>query len=321
MAKKKLMDDKRGNLLQLDPSKIRLIGRDTEHRSMAEHPLYTPRVHREPNERRVATIKAVGVVQPIKVRRDGDFYDCVFGRGRVIDAREANRQLAEEGRPLVMVPCTVARGTDIHMARLMVVENFGREDETPLQSAHQVQGYLDLLGSTGVVGKDMLEDAAAYFHRDVKTIRQWLALLDLDDSIQKAVENGEVTAAAVAPLAKLAREEQVAKFQEIKQTAQVNGGRITNRQTTQTVADATGEETKVAPSKRAVQALLKLPKAVLEESEIDPAFWRGVKWAIGEVKTGSIRGLTELLEEGKKRAKERRAKAKAKDADKQDTAP
>lgn len=189
----------RQDLLQFDPEDIALI-------TDVAHPLYDPRVGLPVDESMVLNIMANGVLEPIGVRRNGEkdgvpVIECVYGRQRVKAAREANKRLAKEGKQTIRVPAVIKRGGDGVLFGMLISENEGRQDDSPVDKAKKIARYLEHGRTT--------KDAAVMFCCSEQSIKDKLALLDLDKSVQKAVETGKIGATLAAhELSKLPREEQ-----------------------------------------------------------------------------------------------------------------
>ena len=192
----------RTNLLMFDPDKLVLV---TDPKS----PLYDKRVELPLNERMVLNIMYHGVKQPIVVRKNPETgeVEVVVGRQRVKNAREANRRLREQGRPVINVPGTVQGGKDGDLAATMVSENEIREDDTPLGRAEKMQ-HLLAFGKTEA-------DLAVIFGCSEQTVKASLALLECCAAVRKAVEAGKINVTHARALAKLEPDAQRAKVEEL----------------------------------------------------------------------------------------------------------
>lgn len=293
MAAKKKTEEE---LLHLDPDEIVIAGLDEDDENVLND---TDRTMKPLREEFIRNVMLMGILQPVRVRRDGPRYVAVAGRGRIRAAREANKRFVEAGSPKMKVPALLERGDDGHCVGVMIAENELRSNDGPMTKARKLKRLLDL-------GKSM-EEAALVFGVQVQTLEIWKPLLDLDEKVQEAIDAGQISANAASPLAALKRADQRAKIEEIIES----GGRVTARATRAAAASSNGQEVKAAPPKRQVMRMLALPKAKFEEAEIDAEFVRGVKWAIGELATKSVPNLTALIEEADARDREKKAKAKA----------
>lgn len=294
-------------LLQLDPNDIWISGIDDEEKDAVTYDESRDKGgSRSVPESMILNVKKFGILMPVKVRKDGDYYIAVDGRGRILAAREANKRLAEEGNPLIKVPATLERGNDDHVLGVMISANEHRQDDTPMGRARKLQKLLARGYSE--------EEAAVTFGVELQTIKTWIPLLDLDDSVQKAIDDGKISAFAATPLAVLPRKEQKAQLAELVQKVEA-GERVTARETRERAAAATGREISSAPSKRQVNRLLDLGLGVLEEGGLSEDFIKGVRWAVGDLSTKSVSGLSGLLaqadEAGRKKREKKAPKADA----------
>ena len=126
-----------------------------------------------------ASIKEVGVVEPIVVvRRDGHF-EAVAGSRRLAAAKKAG---------LKQIPARVMDLDEAKAAAIALIENLQRKDLNPLEEAN---GYAKYIALTGCQQKEL----AAKVGKAPSTIANALRLLDAAPQIQTALEKGEITAA------------------------------------------------------------------------------------------------------------------------------
>lgn len=285
---KQAIDAPRSNLFLVEPEDLTIVGLDTD--DGPEHPLYDQRVKLPLDMNMARNIAVHGVIQAINVRKDGDDVQVVEGRQRVRAAREANKILAKEGKETIRVPVKLERGQDHTMFGIMVSANEHRHDDSTIAKAHKLARYL-AMGRTE-------EEAAVMFGVTMQTIKNWTVLLDLDSKVQKAVEDGKISAHSAAGLAKLSRPEQREKLDELL-TETAKTGKKASR--TKTNASTTGE---AKISKRQIQKLLALISKDDEAVDIlSEDFIIGVRWAIGNIPTNRISGLTQLLRKAEEMAK------------------
>ena len=138
-----------------------------------------------------ASIKEVGLLQPILVRRRQDTYELIAGERRWRAARLAG---------LTHLPAVVQDGGDDEAMARGLIENIQRKELLPLEEASGLKALLDLTGSTqealakrlgmsqsGLANKLRLlklapaTRAIAAEERDVLTSRHLRALLGVDD--------------------------------------------------------------------------------------------------------------------------------------------
>ena len=165
-----------------------------------------------------ASIRELGVVQPIAVRRlANDGYEIIAGERRYRASRMAER----ERIPAVVVE----HGNHSAMA---LVENLQREDLNPLEEALGIQHLLTTEELTQ-------SKAAALLGRSDAYVSQMLALLGLDEEIKQAVlEGGVVSKSQLQELLGLDAQRQAelwemilrgATVRELRQAKQTRSGK------------------------------------------------------------------------------------------------
>jgi ParB family chromosome partitioning protein len=147
-----------------------------------------------------ASIREVGVLQPIVVRRaeDGDSFTLVAGERRWRAARMAG---------LKEIPAVVREGDDLSGLAEALVENVQREDLTALEEAAAYRQLLEDFGLTH-------EEVGARVGKSRPAITNTLRLLGLPAGIQGMLARGELSAGhgrALLPLEDSAFAEHVAK--------------------------------------------------------------------------------------------------------------
>jgi len=125
-----------------------------------------------------ASIGAVGVLQPIIVRPNGDRYQIVMGERRVRAARDAG---------LSTIPAVVRVTEDHHLLRDALLENVHREDLNPLEEA---AAYEQLLSDFSVTH----EQLANQIGRSRSAISNAVRLLRLPPSVQRRIAAGTLSA-------------------------------------------------------------------------------------------------------------------------------
>lgn len=206
MAKQAIADAKRLNAFGVDPDHLCVVGIDTKDKE-GQHPLWDERIHLKVNEALVLNIMAMGVLEPVLVRKNGELLEVIDGRQRVLAARVANGRMRAAGLEPILVPCMVRRDDAKTALGVMISTNEQRIDDMPLTRARKAQRLLNL-------GQD--EDYVAQcFGLSVQQVKNLLSLLDLDERVQKAVERGELGATVATQLADLKHSDQWTKAQEL----------------------------------------------------------------------------------------------------------
>jgi ParB family transcriptional regulator, chromosome partitioning protein len=189
-----------------------------------------------------ASIKAVGVLQPVVVRQRPDGgYELVVGERRWRAARRAG---------LERIPAVVREAGEEDMLRDALIENLHREDLNPLEEAAAYRQLLDDVGMTH-------EELADRVGRSRAAITNALRLLGLAPTVQQRIASGSITAAhgrALAGLVDLVSQERVAQ----RIVAQNLSVRQTEELVRSLVASGTGL------SVRAARSRVERPAAILE---------------------------------------------------------
>jgi len=193
---------KRGDVFKLEPERLTLV-------TDKNHPLYDPRVENEPSESMIANIAMHGVLQPIVVRKNGEAIEVVAGRGRTKAALEVNRRFAAEGKPPLLIPAIVRGGSDVDLFGVLISENEIRREDSVINKGEKARKLLNM-GYTP-------QQIAVVFGVTRQAVEQWLAVDELPTPIKEAVGNGEVSATAALQMSGHSREEQVRRYEDIKQ--------------------------------------------------------------------------------------------------------
>jgi ParB family chromosome partitioning protein len=126
-----------------------------------------------------ASVRELGVLQPILVRETGDGeYELIAGERRWRAAKRAG---------LPTIPVVVKDADDLASLEQAVVENLHRQDLNPLEEAAAYQQLLEDFGMTH-------EQLAERVGKSRVTITNTLRLFQLPPTIQKMVSDGAITA-------------------------------------------------------------------------------------------------------------------------------
>jgi ParB family chromosome partitioning protein len=124
------------------------------------------------------SIREVGVLQPIVVRRRNGGYELVAGERRLRAAKLAG---------LATIPAVIRDSDDTESLREALIENIHREDLAPLELAAAFQELLDDLGVTQETVAERLGYSRAHV---ANTIR----LLTLPPEVQRLLAEGRIQA-------------------------------------------------------------------------------------------------------------------------------
>jgi ParB family chromosome partitioning protein len=126
-----------------------------------------------------ASIREVGVLQPILVRETGEGeYELIAGERRWRAARRAGLQT---------MPVLVQSTSDVHSLEQALVENLHREDLNALEEAAAYQQLVDTFDYTH-------EQVAARVGKSRTAVTNTLRLLQLPAGVQRALADGAMSA-------------------------------------------------------------------------------------------------------------------------------
>ena len=126
-----------------------------------------------------ASIRELGVLQPVLVREVGDdAYELIAGERRWRAARRAGLQ---------SIPALVRRASDVDSIEQALVENLHREDLNPLEEGAAYQQLIEDFGLTH-------EQLATRVGRSRAAISNTLRLFQLPPAIQRQVMEGALSA-------------------------------------------------------------------------------------------------------------------------------
>jgi ParB family chromosome partitioning protein len=127
-----------------------------------------------------ASIREVGVLQPILVRETGpDDFELIAGERRWRAARRAGLQ--------TMPVLVQSAASDVHSLEQALVENLHREDLNSLEEAAAYQQLIDEFGYTH-------EQVASRVGRSRSAVTNTLRLLQLPAGVQRALADGTISA-------------------------------------------------------------------------------------------------------------------------------
>ncbi|WP_186224596.1 ParB/RepB/Spo0J family partition protein [Burkholderia gladioli] len=202
----------KSNVLFFDPAALTLI-------TDPSHALFDRRALLPPDEALVMNIMQLGVLETIIVAKDVESGETfvVDGRRRTIAAREANRRLAELGKPLVRIPALPRRDGMAGLNRMMVAANEIRRADSVINRAEKMAG-MRLRGHTD-------EEIAIDFGIEPSTVASQLKLLDCCAAVRDALDSGEITAAAALKLSRFEPDAQRIALRDMRKAAEGKEGR------------------------------------------------------------------------------------------------
>jgi ParB-like chromosome segregation protein Spo0J len=183
------------------------------------HFLYDPRADLSVDRDLSESLTQDGIIQPIRIMRDGDRKLIVVGRQRVKAAALANSKIPDEAQRL-RLPSLIYRADEAKAFKTLIVENEMRVSDPPCIRATKMQTALDRgLGE---------EETCRIFKVGKQQLHNMVKLLDCAPEVRKSVDDGEITATlAYTQLVKLDRKEQVATLKELKASGTTRGAAAT----------------------------------------------------------------------------------------------
>lgn len=281
----------REQIFMLDADKdVVIIGLDTE--DGPEHILYdAERINLPLDEDLVENIDFLGkVLEPVGVRKNGDQAEIIFGSMRTRAVREVNKRRRAAGRKdFIRLPARIDRADESQLIARMYSENAQRRVDAPMARARHINRYLEQGNSA--------ESAKKIFRLSVQSIKAQLALLDLDKSVQKMVDRGELPATAAATLSGLTRDEQKAAAEKLigSGTATVASAKTEVKRSKATKRGGSAEDVVTAPTKRELRRVVEANAKLDEGDQLEAEFIRGIRFALGDLSPGSIKGLTAMM--------------------------
>jgi ParB family transcriptional regulator, chromosome partitioning protein len=143
-----------------------------------------------------ASIKEVGILQPLVVRPTPGGFELIAGERRLRAAREAG---------LERVPVLIRQAGEDESVELALVENLQRENLSPLETAAAYQALMDGFGLTR-------ERLARRLGKSRAAVTNTLRLVHLPDSIQALLGDGKLSEGHARALLGLETEEQMTRL-------------------------------------------------------------------------------------------------------------
>lgn len=137
------------------------------------------------------SLKEHDLMQPVVVRIVDGRYQLISGERRLRAAIKANWQT---------IPARIRDADDRLVSELAIVENLQRKDLNPVEKALSFRRYIDEHRCTQ-------EDLAGRLKIDRSTIANLMRLLELPDSIQEALQTGQISAGHARALLPLGDEQ------------------------------------------------------------------------------------------------------------------
>ena len=146
------------------------------------------------------SIKVLGIIQPITVRKDGAKFEIISGERRYRASKMAG---------LKEIPAYVRLVNDQELLEMALVENIQREDLDAIEVALTYPRLLEEIGLTQ-------EALSQRVGKERSTITNSIRLLKLNPDVQQAIRNGDISAGHGRAILSLENpEDQQALFKQI----------------------------------------------------------------------------------------------------------
>lgn len=277
MAGKKpqgLEEAKYTKMLRVPARSLGIVGLTTA--DGAEHPDYDPRISLPINPEMLASIDKEGVHQVVHICLIDGQTSVIDGRQRVrtawaaLDAAKGK----EEGHPAEYITCKLHRLDEAGRARFAIQANMHRQDDDPVTEAEKAKRLTEVF-------KVSDEDVCRDFGWSIGTLRNRRKLIDgaLPKSVLDMVRSGKLLVSAALKLKGQGPAEALKAATELASTG-------TSKQ---------GARTK-APTDKPERPKLRLLAKLATNDELSEDFRTALRWMLGELQTGSIKGLTAAIE-------------------------
>lgn len=145
-------------------------------------------------EELAASIKEYGIIQPLILKKSGDYYEIIAGERRWRAAKIAG---------LKKIPCIVKEYDETVGFEVALIENLQREDLNPVEEALGYQKLTEILG----LNKEEIADKVG---KSRSAVSNTMRLLNLDEKTLEMVKDGRLSAGHARTL--LAVEDEETRF-------------------------------------------------------------------------------------------------------------
>ncbi len=207
-------------------------------------------------EELAASIREVGVLQPLVVRSTPGGFELIAGERRLRAAKEAG---------LERVPVLIRQAGDNESMELALVENLQRENLSPLETAAAYQALMEGFGLT----KDQL---ARRLGKSRAAVTNTLRLAQLPEPIREMLGQGQLSEGHARALLGLGTEDQMVRLARrvqdeklsVRQTEELVRGQATEPREAATTATRAAPQTSEAfdEASRVIREAIELPVRV-----------------------------------------------------------
>ncbi len=186
------------------------------------------------------SIKEKGVIQPVLVRRSGDFYELIAGERRF---RAANLLNLKE------IPAIVKNVEDRDSLEIALIENIQRQSLNPIEEAHAYQFLVDKFQVTH-------EKISAVLGKARVSVTNTLRLLKLPTEIQDEIKKGRIS---------FAHGRALLEIEDSNQQRRLAGEIISKELSVRELENLIKSQRKKMPKRKIGQSIREPYVAVLEE--------------------------------------------------------
>lgn len=145
------------------------------------------------------SIQTKGIIEPIVVRKLGDFYQIISGERRFMAAREIG---------LDEIPCIVREADDAETLEVALIENLQRKDLTPFEESDGLRQLVEKHGFTH-------EEIAERIGKSRSSISESLSLTRIPEDIRQLCEKHGIQAKSM--LLQIARQDSASDMLNLTQ--------------------------------------------------------------------------------------------------------
>jgi ParB family chromosome partitioning protein len=145
------------------------------------------------------SIKKYGVIQPIIVRKDGDFYTIIAGERRWRACKNAD---------VKSIPCIVRDIENKNASEIALIENIQREDLNPIDEANAYDFIMDRYGITQEEVSNIVGKSRVY-------VTNIMRLSNLDEYVKNKIVANEISAGHGRAIISLSPDDQVSMTDKI----------------------------------------------------------------------------------------------------------
>jgi len=138
------------------------------------------------------SIKKYGVIQPIIVRKEGDFFSIIAGERRWRACKNAN---------IKTIPCIVRDIENRNASEIALIENIQREDLNPIDEANAYEFIMERYGVTQEQVSNIVGKSRVY-------VTNIIRLNNLDDYVKDKIVKNLITAGHGRAMLSLEKERQ-----------------------------------------------------------------------------------------------------------------